>query len=167
MTEYPATTTTGNCPFCEIAQGTLTTPGIFWQNDEFMAFLSTYPNTKGFTIVIPKQHYESDVLGMNDLMLSKFIIAAKQVSMILLNYFQDVGRVGLMMEGTGINHAQIKLFPMHGTENLKNGQWKQYPSKINTLFPTYEGYFSSNDGPRANENELTELANELRSFQIK
>src|SRR3989338_5175380 len=111
--------------FYEIVSGNIKTPGLFCEDKEFMAWLAIDPNTAGFTCVIPKQHFGSDVLKMPDEELQKFIVVAKKVAGILENYFEDVGRVGLIMEGTGIDHAHIKLVPMHGTENLKKGEWKQ------------------------------------------
>ena len=71
------------------------------------------------------------------------------------------------MEGTGINHAHIKLSPMHSTPELKNGKWKQIHSSVNTYFETYTGYLSSNDGPGADDNALSKLAEELKIFLIK
>ena len=163
MAKYDHHTKEGKCVFCEIAKGNLKTPGLFWENDSYMAFLSTYPNTEGFTVVIPKKHYSSDVLSLEDSVLQEFIIVAKKVSNILLNYFPDVGRVGLAMEGTGVNHAHIKLIPMHGTANMKKGEWVQCPSSINSFFNKYEGYLSTNDGPKANEDDLAKLADGLKS----
>jgi histidine triad (HIT) family protein len=55
---------------------------------EFMAFLSIDPNTEGFTCVIPKQHYGSDVLKMPDDVLQRFIIASKEVALVLENHFR-------------------------------------------------------------------------------
>jgi diadenosine tetraphosphate (Ap4A) HIT family hydrolase len=69
-----------------------------------MAFLSIFPNTDGFTVVIPKKHYGSDVLSLEDKFLHKFISASKKVSKVLLKHYPKVGRIGLIMEGTGINH---------------------------------------------------------------
>ena len=80
------------CPFCKIVSGDLKTPGIFWQDDKFMAFLSIDPNTKGFSVVIPKKHYGSDVMEMEDNILAEFIIATKTVAKILKDFFPDVGR---------------------------------------------------------------------------
>jgi histidine triad (HIT) family protein len=162
MANYDSKTKEGKCIFCEIVKGNLKTPGLFWESDSYMAFLSPYPNTEGFTVVIPKKHYRSDVLAMEDTILKEFIVVAKKVSQILLNYFSDVGRVGLVMEGTGVDHAHIKLIPMHGTAHMKTGQWVQYPSSINTFYDKYQGYLSSNDGPRVNDEDLTKLANELK-----
>ncbi len=94
-----------------------------------MAFLSIDPNTKGFSCVIPKKHFSSDVMEMPDKDLKKLIVASKKVSKVLKNYFTEVGRVGVLIVGLGIDHAHIKLVLMHGTEDLKNGNWEQAISK--------------------------------------
>ena len=93
MADYKSTTSENKCIFCEIIKGNIKTPGIFWEDAGFMAFLSTWPNTKGFTVVVPKDHYGSDVLAMSDNKLSKMILVAKKVSNILIKGFDDVGRV--------------------------------------------------------------------------
>ncbi len=129
-----------------------------------MAFLSIDPNTEGFSVVIPKQHYHSDVMEMDDGMLQAFILAAKKVSKILKDFYPDVGRVGVLMEGTGIDHAHIKLMPMHGTEALKRGEWKQYLSEKEFWFEKYEGWISSGGGPKADETKLRKLGDRLREF---
>lgn len=164
MNNYDATTAKGDCIFCKIIDGEIGTPGIFWENENFIAFLSKWPNTPGFTVLAPKKHYGSDCLAMPDEDLQAFIIAAKKVSSILLQHFDDVGRVGLMMEGTGVNHAHIKLFPMHGTGYMKQGEWKQHSSGRSDFFESYPGYLISNDGPEADEGELSELAQALRKI---
>lgn len=149
MITYKSSTDEGKCIFCEIINGNISTPGVFWEDNEFMAFLSTYPSVEGFTVVVPKTHYGSDCLAIPDDVLQRFILAAKKVSNILLEYFEDVGRVGLIMEGTGVDHAHIKLIPMHGTEHMKKGIWKQYLSDKFDYFERYEGYIVSTDGPKA------------------
>lgn len=165
MTNYEAKTTENKCPFCEIATGRLQTTS-FWEDSEFMAFLSIDPNTEGFSCVIPKKHFGSDVLKMPDDILQRFIIASKKVSQILEKYYGDVGRVGLIMEGTGIDHAHIKLVPMHGTENLKRGEWKQFLSGQEHWFDKYEGWISSASGPKADREKLKKLAEKLKKSQI-
>jgi diadenosine tetraphosphate (Ap4A) HIT family hydrolase len=154
-----------NCIFCEIAAGRIKTPGVFWENDEFMAFLSIDPNTKGFSVVIPKQHYDSDFLKMPDDVLQKLTLAAKEAAGILERYFDDVGRVGLMIEGMGVNHAHIKLFPMHGTGSFKTGEWKQTLSGKQFWFDKYEGWICSGGGKMADPEDLKKLAQELRNIQ--
>ncbi|HEY4513496.1 MAG TPA: HIT family protein [Candidatus Paceibacterota bacterium] len=164
MKNYNAKTTEGKCPFCEIAAQHIQAR-TFWEDSEFMAFLAIDPNTEGFSCVIPKKHFGSDVLKMPNDVLSNLVIAAKTVSEILENYYKDVGRVGLIMEGTGIDHAHIKLVPLHGTENLKSGIWKQVLSEKEFWFNKYEGWISSGSGPMADREKLTELAENLKRSQ--
>src|SRR3989338_2928231 len=107
MADYKSTTDKGECIFCKIISGEIKTPGIFWDGDDFMAFLSTWPNMEGVTVLVPKKHYGSDVLEMPDEVLQKMILAAKKVSKNLIKHFDNVGRIGLVMEGTGVDHAHI------------------------------------------------------------
>lgn len=165
MALYSAKTGNNTCIFCEIAAEKMKTPGLFWESAEFLAFLSIDPNTEGFSCVIPKAHFGSDVLKMPDAVLSRFIVAAKKVGGILEGYFSDVGRVGLIMEGTGIDHAHIKLVPMHETEDLKRGEWKQYIAEKECWFDKYEGWISSAGGPLADQEKLKELAEKLKISQ--
>ena len=165
MADYKSKTDKGECIFCKIIDGDIKTPGIFWEDDEFMAFLSTWPSVVGFTVVVPKEHYGSDCLAMPYDVLQRFIVVAKKVSEVLLKHFEDVGRVGLIMEGTGVDHAHIKLIPMHGTGHMKKGVWKQYLSGRSDYFEKYEGYIISTDGPKADEQKICELAEKLRKIK--
>ncbi|PIN92946.1 diadenosine tetraphosphate hydrolase [Candidatus Pacearchaeota archaeon CG10_big_fil_rev_8_21_14_0_10_31_24] len=164
MADYSSKTNEGECIFCEIAKGKISPRkgGKFWENEKYMCWLSPFPNTEGFSVLIPKKHHNSDVLQMPDEELSEFVLEAKKISKHLIEKLKDVGRVGLIMEGTGINHAHIKLVPLNGTEYMKKGEWKQIHSKIDNYFEKYEGYISSNDGPEADETKIKELANKLK-----
>lgn len=166
MGTYNAKTEDNKCIFCEIVSGSVPASS-FWENDEFLAFLSIDPNTEGFSCVIPKEHFGSDVLKMPDESLQKFILTAKEVAGLLEEFYSDVGRVGLIMEGTGIDHAHIKLVPMHGTEHMKKGQWKQYLSRQEHWFDKYEGWISSAGGPNADREKLIELAKQLKAFATR
>ncbi|MEK6855730.1 MAG: HIT family protein [Nanoarchaeota archaeon] len=164
MVEYDSKTKEGKCIFCEIAQGKRQPlgGGKFWETEKYLAWLSPFPNTKGFSVVIPKKHYGSDVLQMPDSDLKDFIIEAKKVAKLMVDKLDNIGRVGLIMEGTGIDHAHIKLVPFNGTGYMKKGEWKQVHSGVNTYFEKYLGYITSNDGPRAEDGDLIELAKKLR-----
>jgi diadenosine tetraphosphate (Ap4A) HIT family hydrolase len=164
MEKYKHTTDNGECIFCEIAKGNMKPlgEGLIYEDNKYMAWLSPFPNTEGFSVVIIKEHFGSDLLSLEDSVLQDFILVAKKVSKMLLNHFPDVGRVGLIMEGTGMNHAHIKLFPMHGTEYLKSGEWKQFPHKHMEYYDKYEGYICSNDGPKADFDKLKELAYKIK-----
>ena len=164
MSNYEATTADNKCIFCEIVAGRIPAAS-FWENENFMALLSIDPNTEGFSCVIPKEHFGSDVLKMPDDVLTQFILAAKEVAQVLETYYADVGRVGLIMEGTGLDHAHIKLVPMHGTDHMKRGEWKQYISEKEQWFDTYEGWISSAGGPAADREKLNVLAENLKKSQ--
>jgi diadenosine tetraphosphate (Ap4A) HIT family hydrolase len=165
MTKYKSLTDEGKCVFCEIIRGNIHTPGVFWEDEDFIAFLSTFPNCEGVSVVVPREHFGSDVLAMPDEKLQKFILAAKKASNILLKYFDDVGRVGLLMEGTGVDHANIKLIPMHGTGHMKEGIWKQYLCDRTDYFEKYEGYIISTDGREADPRKISDLADKLRDVK--
>jgi diadenosine tetraphosphate (Ap4A) HIT family hydrolase len=165
MANYKNKTAEDKCIFCEIAKGKIKPlgDGLIWEDKNFMAWLSPFPNTQGFAMIIPKKHYASDVLKMEDKALFKFILSAKKVAKLLEDYFKDVGRVGLIMEGTGIDHAHIKLVPMHGTGQMKKGIWKRYNSGKSDYFKKYAGYLSSADGPMADLKKLKKLAEKIRA----
>ncbi len=165
MANYEAKTEDNKCIFCEISSGRMKTSGVFWEDQEFMAFLSIDPNTEGFSCVIPKEHFGSDVLKIPDDVLQRFILASKKVAEVLEGYFENVGRVGLIMEGTGIDHAHIKLVPMHGTGYMKKGEWRQILSGKEFWFPEYEGWISSGGGPKAEPASLASLAEALKNYQ--
>ena len=161
MSTYNPTTEDGKCIFCTIIAKD-SHDEIFWEDDNHVAFLSIDPNTPGFSLVVPKEHHRSDILKMPDEQLRDFIIAAKKVAHILEDFYKDVGRVGLIMEGTGIDHAHIKLVPMHGTEYMKRGEWKQYLSMVEHWFDEYEGWLSSAGGPMASREKLRILSKQIR-----
>ncbi len=156
--------TTKNCIFCQIVTQEMPAH-IIWESETHLAFLSIFPNTDGFTVVIPKKHYESYAFAQEDQVLSDLIIATKKVANILDNYFEDTARTGMFFEGFDVDHLHSKLFPMHGTGNMK--KWANVESKkMNKFFKLYPGYLSSNNSEKANNQQLINLAQKIRkSYQ--
>jgi len=148
-----------NCIFCKIANGEAQSHSIFWEDDNYLAFLSIFPNTKGFSVVIPKKHYPSYAFDAPDEVLHGLIMASKKVAKLLDEKLDDVSRTGLIFEGFGVDHLHAKLFPMHGT---KMPRWKPIGSNVDKYFEKYEGYISSHDYKRADDNELSGLAKNIR-----
>lgn len=148
-----------DCIFCKIANGKESCHKI-WEDEKHLAFLSIYPNTWGFSVVITKEHYPSYPFAVEDEVLENLIIASKKVAKLLDKKLEDVGRTGLILEGFGINHLHAKLFPMHGTANMKD--WREIKSNVNRYFETYEGYISSHDSKRADDKDLEKLAKKIR-----
>ncbi len=148
-----------DCIFCKIVSGEA--PGhVIWEDEKFLAFLSIFPNTLGVTVVIPKEHYPSYVFELPDAVLSELLLAVKKVGKLLDSKFDDVARTAVVFEGYGVDHVHAKLYPMHGTADQT--EWKPRESIVDKYFDQYEGYISSHDHTRANEDELEELANKLR-----
>lgn len=147
-----------DCIFCKIVKGELPSYTI-WQDEKHMAFLTIFPNTPGFTVVITKDHYPSYVFDLSEDILTGLVLAAKKVGKLLDEKFDDVGRTGMIFEGFGVNHVHAKLFPMHGT---KSDEWKQHIGGPDKFFDTYEGYISSHDYKRADDAWLAEIANKLK-----
>jgi diadenosine tetraphosphate (Ap4A) HIT family hydrolase len=148
-----------DCIFCKIVKKEMPCYKI-WEDKNHLAFLSIFPNTEGFSVVITKKHYPSYAFDLPDNILKKLIIATKKVAKLLDAKLADVGRTGMIFEGYGVDHAHAKLFPMHGTKNKK---WKPAKSNMKKYFKKYEGYISSHDYERADDKKLKKLAEKITS----
>ena len=154
-----------DCVFCKIVKGEIPSHK-FWEDDRHLAILSIFPNTEGFSVILTKEHKPSYAFENSDEVLSGLILATKKAAKVLDATFEDVERTGMFFEGFGVDDLHSKLFPMHGTGDLN--EWKNIESeKIKTYFEKYPGYLSSNDSHRAEDNELTKLAERLRETAKK
>ncbi len=147
-----------DCIFCKIVNGESPCHKI-WEDKKHLAFLSIFPNTEGFSVVIPKKHYSSYAFNLPDKILSELVIASKNVAKLIDKSFTDVGRTGMIFEGFGVDHVHAKLFPMHGT---KIKEWKPLKSNIDKYFEKYEGHISSHDYKRVDDVTLAKLAEKIR-----
>ncbi|PAU74249.1 HIT family protein [Halomonas salipaludis] len=149
-----------NCIFCNIVSGKAPCHKI-WEGPDHLAFLSIFPNTPGFSVVIPKQHTESYLFAQEDEVVSALVLAAKRVGTLLDNALDGVARTGMIFEGYGVDHLHAKLFPMHGTGG--SHEFKPIASSLDKYFENYEGYISSHDYKRADDVVLAELAEKIRT----
>lgn len=147
------------CVFCKIVAGSLPSAKI-WEDAEFMAILDIYPNTKGMTLVIPKKHYASYVFDMPDEVYARLMLASKKVAK-LLDEALPVKRTSMVMEGMALDHAHIKLYPMHGLKK----KFEATLADEQVYFRKYEGYISTQLGPKADFAELKKLAEKIRNFK--
>ncbi|WP_339560528.1 HIT family protein [Pseudomonas sp. EA_65y_Pfl1_P113] len=150
-----------DCIFCNMVRKT-SPAHILWEDDRHIAFLSIFPNTPGFSVVIPKQHYGSYAFAQSDEVLAALAVAAKKTALQIDRAFPDVARTGMILEGYGVDHLHAKLFPVHGTGG--DSTFKPLSSKVDKFFEAYEGYISSHDHVRADDAGLAELAAHIRSF---
>lgn len=144
-----------DCIFCKIVKGEAPAHKI-WEDKKHLAFLSIFPNTPGFTIVVTKKHYPSYAFDNSDKVLNDLVLATKKVARLLDKAFEDVGRTGMFFEGFGVDHLHSKLSPMHGTANMK--EWRPIESDHPIFFDKYPGYLSSHNARRADDKKLQEIA---------
>lgn len=132
-----------------------------------MAFLSIFPNTEGFSVVITKEHHPSYAFDASDQILSDLVLASRKVGKLLDASFDDVGRTGMFFEGFGVDHLHTKLSPMHGTATIK--RWKPIESGANVkvFYKQYPGYLSSHDAIRAEDEKLAKLASRIKATSQK
>jgi diadenosine tetraphosphate (Ap4A) HIT family hydrolase len=148
-----------DCVFCKIVKGEIPCHKI-WEDEKHLAFLSPFPNTEGFSVVITKEHYPSYAFDLPDNILSNLVIATKKVAKLIDSKLEDVGRTGMIFEGFGVDHVHAKLFPMHGTVNMN--EWEKIKSNVDKFFTKYEGYISSHDYKREDEKKLKQIAEKIR-----
>ncbi len=149
-----------DCIFCNIARGTAPAH-LLWEDQSHMAFLSIFPNTPGFSVVIPKAHYSSYGFAQSDEVLCELVVAAKKTALLIDRALAGVARTGMILEGYGVDHLHAKLFPMHGTG--EDSAFKKISSRVDKFFDRYEGYLSSHDCARADDSALAELAAHIRA----
>lgn len=131
-----------------------------WENDEFLAFLTPFPNTPGFTVVIPKKNPGDYVFEIDSEVYKKFMMATKEVAE-LLKRSLDLPRVALIFEGTGVPYAHAKLIPMRG--DLAKGIGSPV-SKEQFFSEEYVGWLTTQDGPKMDDAELDKIQAQILKF---
>jgi histidine triad (HIT) family protein len=153
-----------DCVFCKIVKGEIPAYKI-WEDKRHLAVLDIFPNTPGFTVVLTKRHLPSYAFENSDEVLKKLIIATKKVSKLLDRAFEDVGRTGMFFEGFGVDHLHSKLFPMHGSSNLR--KWEKIEAKDSgPFYKKYPGFLSSRSSSRADDKILAKIADKIRSVKL-
>ncbi len=147
-----------DCLFCKIVAGEMPSHKIY-EDDSYLAFLTLFPNTPGATVVIPKKHYSSYVFELPDAVYHDFLDIVRKVGLQLDAKIDDSNRTALIFEGFEIDHVHAKLYPLHGTADLNT--WKPILSGKPEFHEKYQGYVTSIDGPKASEEDLEAMSNNL------
>lgn len=152
------------CLFCKIISGELPSYKIL-ENNKFLAILDIFPIVKGQSLVIPKKHYNSYIYKhMKDEEISEYMAFAKKVAL-LLDKKLKTKRTITIIEGLGINHAHIKLYPVHGPtkefdpEYRGDGEIKPEGK----FFDKYPGYINTLNGSKLDESKALEILKLLQS----
>ena len=131
-----------------------------WEDGEFLAFLTPFPNTPGFTVVIPKKNIGDYVFGMDDELYARYMKAVKTVAKILEKAF-ETPRVALIFEGTGIAHVHAKLIPLHGKLAGETDIWSPHKE----FNEEYQGWLTTAEGPKMSDERLDEIQAKIRAAQ--
>jgi diadenosine tetraphosphate (Ap4A) HIT family hydrolase len=119
-----------------------------WEDDNYLAFLTRWPNTPGFAVVIPKTNPGDNYIDVAEDAYVGLVLAARKVAAVMRKAF-DVKRVGLVFEGEGVPYLHIKLIPMHGSTGTK----KHTPF----FSENYDGYLTTTEGPEMSDEQLKEI----------
>ena len=149
-----------DCIFCKIINQQIPSFKVHESKDH-LSFLDINPNTKAVTLVIPKKHISSTVINMDNDVFVQTMLEAKKVAEHLSNKL-NVQRVGIAVEGTGVDHFHIKLYPFYRDPNVDDKKLREIvESRSKPFNDFYQGYLSTQIGPQANFDELKKISEEL------
>ena len=126
-----------------------------WEDEHYLAFLSRWPNTPGFTVVIPRQNPGDNYIDVDSEAYTGLLLAARKVAGLLRKAFNTY-RVGLVIEGEGVPYLHAKLIPMHGV----TGEQRHYEHEA-TFTETYKGFLNTGNGPEMSDEELTKIQQKI------
>ena len=141
--------------FDKIVDGTIPSYKV-WEDDNYLAFLTPWPNTPGFTVVVPKKNPGDNYIDVDESAYTGLLLAARKVAAILRKAF-GVYRVGLVFEGEGVPHLHVKLIPMHNL-GKESGEHKHEPVFTNA----YQGFLTTANGPEMSSEELKDIQKKIQ-----
>ena len=123
-----------------------------WEDDSHLAFLTPFPNTPGYTVVIPKTNTGDYVFSLTDEQYDDLLRATRKVAK-LLEKALNAKRVALVFEGTGVAYVHAKLIPLHGELAGQTNVWSDH-TEFNEQ---YLGFITTAEGPKMSDERLKEI----------
>ena len=123
-----------------------------YEDADYLAFLTPFPNTPGFTVVIPKINPGDYIFDIDDEIYQALMNVSRKVAK-QIEKGLGVSRVAMVFEGTGVAHVHAKLIPLHGDLASQTEVW----SKHQEFYPEYVGYLSTVEGPKMPNEQLEEI----------
>ncbi len=128
-----------------------------WEDENYLAFLTPFPNTPGLTVVIPKTNPGDNIFQIKDDQYIGLLEASKKVAK-MLEESLSVARVAMVVEGTGVPYVHIKLYPLYGEKAEDFGV-----DNLNTEFTEeYRGWLTTMEGPKMDESRLIEIQSKIK-----
>ena len=112
------------CIFCDIINNKANAYKV-WEDDNFLAFLDITPINPGHILVIPRVHCE-DVFDLPNSLYADLFMTIKKLSPILKKV-TSAKRLGLAIEGFGIEHVHVHLVPVNKGNELNPERAHQVP----------------------------------------
>ena len=134
--------------FDEIVAGNVKSWKV-WENENYLAFLTPFPNTPGVTVVIPKVNHSDDVFDLTDEQYTGLLLAVKEVARLLKDRLR-VHRVAMIFEGTGVPYVHAKLYPLHGVLAAQT----DVQLSETEFSEEYDGHISTIEGPKMDDTQL-------------
>lgn len=128
-----------------------------WENNSHVAFLTPFPNSPGFTVLVPRRPLTSDIFKLEKADYEGLVLASREVSRLLEEGLGAKG-TGLIFEGFEIDYAHAKLIPLLPPSPHQSLADTSGPPEF---YPTYPGYVTSEDGPEANLEDLQNLQTQI------
>lgn len=104
-----------DCIFCKIVAGTAPAFKI-WEDKHFFAFLDNKPITPGHTLVVPKEH-DSYLFEMSEDDYERIFDRVRRLER-PLRQAMGVKRIGLIVEGFGVDHVHVHMVPISKSGEL-------------------------------------------------
>ncbi|PIP56598.1 HIT family protein [candidate division WWE3 bacterium CG22_combo_CG10-13_8_21_14_all_39_12] len=104
-----------NCIFCKIVAGEIPAH-IVYEDEHTLAFLDNEPIREGHTLIVPKTHVDY-AHHLNDEMYMHLMTTTKKI-MLTVEKALSPSRVGVIIEGFGVNHTHVKVFPLNSPDDL-------------------------------------------------
>lgn len=142
-----------DCLFCRLIAGELPCHTIY-EDEHHLAILDIFPAVRGQALVLPKKHLPSYVLALDPADYSALMLASREVGLLIDRTLGAI-RTCLVMEGMEIDHAHIKLYPIH--------EILQYTAAETIDLNRYPGYLSTLHGERMSNAELALIAGMFKS----
>ena len=104
-----------DCIFCKIARGEIPCLKVY-EDAEILAFLDTSPASKGHTLVITKEHFDSMLTVPDDLLAKTFCVAQKIAQALEtklgakgINILTNIHEIA----GQSVNHFHVHVIPRY------------------------------------------------------
>ncbi|XP_066271292.1 uncharacterized protein [Branchiostoma lanceolatum] len=139
--------------FAQIVRGELQQWRV-WEDRDHVAFLTPFPNTPGYTVVVPRTHLSSDIFSLPTDKYIKLLQSARTVGMLIRKGLNTEG-FEIVCEGMEIDYAHVKVIPLHATTASMEPVEPMYMER-------YLGFVTSRPGPPASEDYLNSMESLLK-----